>query len=254
MLYFVVMSIEKIVIVLHRPQDPVNIGAVVRAMHNMGLRRLRLVEPVAFAPADLLRVAHRCDEIVQGIEHYVNLDQALADAVYVVGTAAQQHRGRNTTSDARGMAADLLRRTAGGPVALLFGPEDNGLDLSALNRCHSIVSLPTNPAYPALNLAQSALLLMYELRLAEIERLEIGDWRLAEPVADNPATAGELETLFESVKQALQRIAFFKGRNPLPTMQIVRQAAQRATLTRRETALLTAIAREVVAFLKRRES
>ena len=160
--------LDNIVVVLHRPEDPVNIGAIVRAMKNMGFSRLRLVQPVAYQAADLLRVAHRCEDIVDRIEGFASLDDALADMHFVIGTAAIDHPDRRVTGDIRTLARDLAQRAAGARIALLFGPEADGLDRAALDRCHLIASLPANPAYPALNLAQSVLLFLYEVRLAAV--------------------------------------------------------------------------------------
>ena len=165
------MSQSSIIVVLHRPQDPVNIGAVVRAMKNLGFAQLRLVQPSPFARDDVLRVVHRGEDLLDRTEIYADLDAALADAVYVVGTAALAHTDRPLTYDIRGLAANLVRRAADGRIALLFGSEADGLDRHALDRCHLIATLPTDPAYPALNLAQSVLLFLYELRLAALDAL-----------------------------------------------------------------------------------
>ncbi|MCU0495549.1 MAG: hypothetical protein MUD01_28515 [Chloroflexaceae bacterium] len=102
------MSLSNIIIVLHRPQDATNIGAVLRAMHNMGLHQLRLVQPESFDAATILRVAHRCDDLLAATRVYADLDAALADAVFVVGTAAQRHGERPATGDMPSLASAML--------------------------------------------------------------------------------------------------------------------------------------------------
>ena len=77
------MAIDQIVIVLYRPHKPVNIGATVRAMKNMGLRRLRLVSAPPYEPQAITALAHRADDIIEATEHYTSLDAALADLHYV---------------------------------------------------------------------------------------------------------------------------------------------------------------------------
>ena len=229
---------ERVIIVLHRPENPVNIGAVVRAMKNMGFTRLRLVRPTTYTAADLLRIAHHAEDVIERIEHFDALDAALADVHFVVGTAATRHPEHRTTDDVRALAPELLRQATAGNVALLFGPEADGLDRAALDRCHIIASLPTNPAYPALNLAQSALLLLYELRMA-------ADCGAEASPSGPPASQAELERLFRLSEEALRAIDFFKY-NPAAVMRTLRQIAYRAALRPDEVALLLAIARQIL--------
>ena len=230
---------------MHRPRDVRNIGGVVRAMKNTGLTKLRLVEPAPFDQADLTGIAHRAEDIVAQIETFSSLEAALADAHYVVGTSARARGDHLARSDVRVLASELRAQAVNQRIALLFGPEDNGLDNAALDRCHTLVRLPLDPTYPSLNLAQAVLLLAYEIWMAA---------PLPAPTNElpTPATAGQLETLFAEAEHTLQAIAFFKS-GSAPTMRTLRQLARRATLRDREAALLTAIAREVRAFLHRSE-
>jgi TrmH family RNA methyltransferase len=233
-----VNPLDSIVVILYRPENPTNIGAIVRAMKNMGVTRLRLVQPAPYTVDDLLRLAHRCDDIVAGIALFAELDAALADLSCVVGTAAIAHAGHRITQDVRGLAAELVARTAAGSVGLLFGAEADGLDRHALARCHLLAALPTNPAYPALNLAQSVLLFLYELRMAAV----------APPVpavAPPVAPQAHLERLFAASEEALHAIDFFRY-NPAAVMHTLRQLAYRAALQPDEAALLLAIARRTV--------
>ncbi len=231
--------LSAITVILHRPQEAVNIGSVIRAMKNMGIHDLRLVQPTAFEASELLRVAHRCEDILEQMTVYATLDAALADLVYVVGTAAIQHHKRPQTNDIRAVGTDLTGRTTHGRVGLLFGQEDDGLDNDALDRCHLLVSLPSNPAYPALNLAQSVLLLLYEMRMAASEQ--------PAPVAtptDPTATQRGLTQLFQLSEEILERIGFFRY-NPAMVMRTLRQITYRAALTEAELKLLLAITRKI---------
>ncbi|MFP4439018.1 MAG: RNA methyltransferase [Chloroflexaceae bacterium] len=240
------ISLDNVIIVLHQPRDVVNIGGVVRAMKNMGLRHLRLVAPAPFDPADLTGIAHRSEDILATMGVYADLNAALADVTYVVGTSARAHADHPVRSDIRSLAPELLARATTDLVALLFGPEDNGLDNAALDRCHLVLRLPTDPAYPSLNLAQAVLLLLYELRMAAT---------VAAPSPSapaSPATAAQLETLFATWEEALQAVEFFKTGRRTGIMRRLRRLFHRADPTGREAALLTAIAREVVQFLRRK--
>lgn len=236
---------DQFIVVLHRPRDVRNIGAVVRAMKNMGFRRLRLVDPAPFDRADLLGIAHRADDLVAAIETFSSLPEALADARLVVGTSERPRPGRPSRGDLRPLAAELVARAAAaGPVALLFGPEDNGLDLPALDRCSLILSLPADPAYPSLNLAQAVLLVLYELRMAAAPP------PLAAPRRP-PATAAEHETLAAALAAALAAVGFVKSGSGEAALRRLRAIVARAEPDSAELALLTAFAREIVHALRR---
>lgn len=232
-------SLEALIIVLNRPQEAVNIGAVVRAMKNMGIQYLRLVQPETFTIDDILRVAHRCDDIVEQMTIYNTLDEALADTIYVVGTAAIAHHKRPATDDIRTLATDLLTRAQHGKIALLFGQEDDGLDNKALDRCHLIGMLPSNPAYPALNLAQSVLLFLYEIRMAAI-----ASQLSAAPASEEAAPQAELEEIIQASQEMLTAIDFFRY-NPAAVMRSLRQILYRAQISLPEARLLMAILRKI---------
>ena len=232
-------ALDHITIVLHRPQEATNVGSVIRAMKNMGIRDLRLVQPEELSHEKILRVAHRCEDMLDQMTVYPDLDSALADMIYVVGTAALAHHRRPQTQDVRTLAHDLLIRTNQGRVALLFGQEDDGLDNQALDRCHLIAMLPSNPDYPALNLAQSVLLFLYEVRMASL-----GESKLGPQIEEILASHTTLERLFEMSEEALTAIDFFRY-NPAIVMRTLRQITYRATLTSEEAALLMAIARKI---------
>lgn len=230
------LLLDRLVVVLQRPQDSRNIGAVLRAMKNMGSRHLRLVDPAPLDPAAILRVAHHCEDLLEGTTIYSTLDAALADAIYVVGTAALRHRARPQTDAVRTVATEITGQLQQGTVVLLFGQEDDGLDHAALDRCHLIVTLPTNADYPALNLAQSILLLLYEVRMSTIGAVETASPSI--PLAPQ----ADLERFLQAGADTLEAIGFFKS-NRASTIRKLRQIAYKAKLTSEEVALLLAIVR-----------
>lgn len=239
---------QSIITVLDRPQNPANVGAVVRAMRNLNFGDLRLVNPAPFDRSELLRYAHRCDALVADLRIHENLDRALADATYVVGTAALRHPDRPYTSDIRALAADLCERSQSGKVALLFGTEADGLDRAALDRCHLVASLPVNPDYPALNLAQSVLLFLYEVRMAQQGLVRSGADAGAvaatreEPV---PAQQAELAQLFAQTEALLHQIDYFRY-SPEAVLRELRQMVYRAGLSSRQVAMLLGMLRKVL--------
>ncbi len=234
-------------VVLFEPQDPINIGATIRAMKNMGASRLRLVRPVAYDPFRLAGVAHDTQELIDAIEHFDDLDAALSDCVRVAGFTARRRAAKRQILSPRECAGDLLDFAEGGPVALLFGREDKGLPNEALDRAHTVVTIPTTE-HASLNLAQAVLIALYELHLSADDATR----KLAPPrkVADPPSSA-QLELLFADARKALAEIELFKTRNDEHVMRSLRTLIYRAAPDGRELDLVRAMAIEVVRTLER---
>ena len=234
-------------VVLLEPRDPVNIAAVVRAMKNMGVHRLRLVDPAPYDANQIRRVAHGTDDIVATIRHCATLDDALADCVRVAGYTARRRAAKRQVVDAATAAADLVRHAALGPVALLFGREDRGLSNDALDRAHIVVTIPTTE-HASLNLAQAVLLALYELHKAAPDLTR----SLAPPRKDAPPASGtHFERFFDDAERALAAIDFFKTRYPEHVMRTVRSLTYRAGPDAREIELLRAMAIEVIRTIER---
>ncbi|MEI6046313.1 MAG: TrmH family RNA methyltransferase [Chloroflexota bacterium] len=160
------MSLKNIVVVLYQPQDIVNVGGVVRVMSNFGLSRLRLVEPAAYDPYRIEGIAHHTTKIAEAIERFPSLEEALADCGFVLGTTARKRgtlREHLTPRQAGPYLFQYASTNPETPTALLFGREDDGLPNEALDLCHALVTVPTDPTNSSLNLAQAALVIAYEL-------------------------------------------------------------------------------------------
>lgn len=239
--------LSRVRIVLYEPQDAVNIGAVVRAMKNMGLPALRLVRPVEYDASRIRFVAHDSDDVVAAIRHFETLDEALEGCVRVAAYTARYRAAKRLVADARIAAVELVQYAAEGDVALLFGREDHGLPNEALDRAHIVVTIPTTD-YSSLNLAQAALIAMYEMRLAAPEHTRP---RRAPRKDAPPATSEQYERLFADVEQALRAIEFFKTRNEELVLRSFRSLAFRAAPDAREIDLLRAMAIEVSRSLER---
>lgn len=242
--------LSRIVVVLDQPQDVVNIAATVRAMKNMGLSRLRLVNPLDFDAHRIEGIAHRSADVVERAQIFDRLEEALADCVWVVGTTARARTANRNYVRPRAMAATVVERAADGPVALVFGREDRGLSNEALDLCHEVAVVPTDPDYSSLNLAQAALLLCYEIFLASGEgTAELPKGRRATV----PATRADLETMYRALADGLARIDFFKGtRRDAAVLRTLRTILGRAALDRRESRLVGAIGFEIGHYLDRK--
>ncbi len=234
-------------VVLYEPQDPVNIGAVVRAMKNMGANDLRLVRPCRYDLTRIEQIAHDTRDVVERIKHYETLDEALADCVRVAAFTGRRRAARWALHTPRSMTEELLEAAEHGPVALLFGREDHGLPSEAADRAHMIVTIPTTEHF-SLNLAQAALLGLYELHIAAGDATR----RLKKPrKSAPPPSADEIERTFVDVQTALGSIAYFKTRNPELIMRSIRSLVFRATPDARELTMLRTAAIEVMRTLER---
>jgi len=230
-------------VVLDHPQDLVNIAHVVRAMKNFGLRDLRLVSPAEYDAYRVEGIAHQTQDVLARVRVFDALADALADCVHVVGFTARGRTAKRNVQRPREAAGEILAAARRGPVALLFGREDKGLSNDALDRCHRVVTIPSEPGYPSLNLAHAVAIMLYELAVAR----GAGERPFKEPRRRAPvARAEELERLFADVERALTAIDFFKTRNAAGVMRTVREVTHRTPLDAREAKLLRAMAIEVV--------
>jgi len=230
------------VVVLDRTQDLVNIAGVVRAMKNMSLSRLRLVRPDEFDPYRITGIAHRTDDVLEAAEHFDSLEEAVADAVYVLGTTARARTAQRNYVRPRQEAPVLLEKAREGTVAILFGREDQGLTNEGLDLCHSVAVIPTNPDYSSLNLAQALLVVAYELFLAAGgEEQELPEGKRSE----RPATAEELEEMYSALQNGLDRISFFRDRPPSRVMRIFRTIFGRTELDLHEARLMRAVGHQI---------
>ena len=240
--------LNRIRVVLLETQDIVNVGAAMRAMKNMGVSDLRLVN--AGVPFDAWRIqgiAHDTGDILKNTREHATLDEAIGDCVRVAAFTARHRSARWEVATPREVSERLLVATDDGPVALLFGREDRGLPNEALDRANVHVTIPTT-RYASLNLAQAVMVALYELHLAA------GDaTRIRKPPRKDapPPEAVELERFHADAEAALRAIEFFKTRYPEHVLRTVRSLVARADPNARELSLMRAMAIEVVKNLER---
>ncbi len=241
--------LDNVVVVLNEPQDLVNVAAVVRAMKNMGLSRLRLVRPAEFDPWRVEGIAHRSTDVVEAVEMHDTLAEAVADATWVVGTSARARTANRNYVRPRDAAPGIVARAREGTACLVLGREDRGLSNEDLDLCHAIVTIPTAPEYWSLNLAQAFLVVAYEIFIAAG-----GDER---PLprgrrATRPATREDLESMYNALQDGLGALGFYKGsRRPEAVMRTLRTVLGRAELDVRESRLVRAIGFEMRHYLER---
>jgi tRNA/rRNA methyltransferase len=206
------------VVILVEPQLPENIGAAARAMANFGLARLRLVAPKAPWPNDKARMmAAGADRILEAVELYPTLEAAIADCSFVVAATARAHDQAKPVVGADEAAALMAPRIAGGEiVAVAFGRERNGLENDEIALADRILTLPVNPAFASLNLAQAVVIVAYEW----FTRATGGAMPFLMPEKSPPARKEQLLAFFASLERELEKVEFFRPPDKRETMQI----------------------------------
>lgn len=246
-------ALERIVFVLHEPQDLVNIALVVRAMKNMELSRLRLVRPEEFDTQRIDGIAHDTEDIVERIEIFDDFDEAVAGCVRIAAATARRRTSRQAWSEPADGAPGLLARTVDGDVAIIFGREDFGLPNTIIDRADETICLPTNPAHPSLNLGHAAVLIAYELRQAARRLGGLHDRDLSGKPRDQgpPATAEQMESFFTAWQEAMHVLGMFRDVSPMMKMRSYRRIFKRADLDETELRLFEATAYRIVHYARR---
>jgi tRNA/rRNA methyltransferase len=206
------------VVVLVEPQLGENIGAAARAMANFGLSLLRIVNPKQGWPNDKARrMATGATRILDTAELYDTLEGAIADCNFVLATTARAHDQVKPVIGPAEAAAEIAPRIdAGERVAILFGRERNGLENDEVALADRIVTLPVNPAFASLNLAQAVVIVTYEwFKLVNQAKLPF-----AMPVKSKPAPKQQLLALFAALERELEKVEFFRPPDKRETMQI----------------------------------
>ncbi len=240
---------SNIVVVLFQPKDPINIGTTLRAMKNMGLRQLRIVEPAADDPRRIHISAPRSEEEIKAIQRFSTLTDALHDVQYTVGLTARSRKAEYTVMHPREACPRLLEQAAEGKVALLFGREDFGLPNDALTLCQAYVTIPANPDYSSLNLAQAVLIMVYELFLAgQQETIPLPEAKRSFPLAEH----SQMEGMYQQIEDTLWGIEFIKTPNSRGVMRSLRNVFSRTELDEREVRIVRGIFHEVMKFLRRK--
>ena len=232
---------ERVSVVLVEPRSPGNIGAAARALQNMGLTHLTLVQPEEFHVPEARQFAAHALPLLAAARVVDSLDEAVADAGLVVGTSRRLGKNRRPVVDVR----EASRRVAsaslsGNRVALVFGREDSGLTTGEMGRCHVLARIPTADTNPSLNLAQAVLVCVYEI------------WRIWEEMMDpeghaprDLAPARATEAMFEDLSRLLGEIGFLNEQNPQEMVLALRRLLGRAEMERREVQILRGIFRQM---------
>jgi tRNA/rRNA methyltransferase len=206
------------VVVLVESQLGENIGAAARAMANFGLARLRLVKPRQAWPNERAVVmAAGADRILDNAVLYETLAEAVADCSFVLALTARNHDQAKPVISAEAAAAEMAPRVAAGEtVALVFGRERNGLENHEVGLADRIVTLPVNPAFASLNLAQAVVVVAYEW----FKQTGAGGTRTPPSTRSPPAAKQQIAAFFADLERELEKVEFFRPAEKREVMAI----------------------------------
>ncbi len=224
-------ALGRVRIVLFQTSHPGNIGAAARAMKTMGLSRLFLVKPKNFPHADADSFAAGAIDVLERATVCASLDEALTGTVLSVASTARRRAFAQETLDCREASHRLVVESQAGEVALVFGQERTGLTTRELSKCGLVAMIPTDAAYPVLNLAQAVQVFAYELRMAagiaEVKRR-----------SGHPATHEQTERFYAELEKTLYRIDLLDPKQPRRMIQRLRRLFSRAGLESEEANIL----------------
>ncbi|WP_252106777.1 MULTISPECIES: tRNA (cytosine(32)/uridine(32)-2'-O)-methyltransferase TrmJ [unclassified Halomonas] len=236
--------LERIRIVLIGTSHPGNIGAVARAMHNMGLADLRLVAPrCEVITQESISRASGADHLLHSAQVVETLEEAVADATLAVGASARSRTlpwPMLTPRELGGRLSDECRADSA-RVALVFGREDSGLTNAELQRCHAHVHIPTNADFSSLNLAAAVQVVAYECRLAWLDGQQSAPSESDADTEAELATHEELERYFEHLERTLITIDFHDPDKPRQLMARLRRLYLRARVEKMEMGILRGV-------------
>jgi tRNA/rRNA methyltransferase/tRNA (cytidine32/uridine32-2'-O)-methyltransferase len=257
------MFLSDIVIILSRPGEPGNIGAVCRAMKNMGLSRLRIVGPdreeLAGEEGQIRARAVHAADIWEGAAFFDALSSAAADCSFLAGITRRRGRRRKNVSLDPRETAEWFREKPGS-AALVFGNERTGLEDGELALCNIASHIPADPSFPSLNLSHAVQIYAYEL-FRVLGRPDGKDpaasVRLApEPVkgAWVPLSRAETEALTASIAASLESLGFYRHPGREEQAAFIRDLISRAALNQGEGKYLENIFAKAAALAKKGSS
>ena len=232
--------LKNIRIVLVNTSHPGNIGAAARAMKNMGLSRLYLVEPKEFPSLEAIRRSAGAVDILDDAIVVSDLSQAISGCVWVAGTSARLRTIEWPILEPDECVLQAAGHLEQGEVAIVFGRENNGLSNEEMEKCNVLLHIPTNPEYSSLNIAAAVQVVCYEFRRT-ISKVKTSGIRGKKHRQDAIAGTDMLEGMFEHLHDALQQLGFFGTNNPDVMMRRLRGLINRANATQREVSIIRGI-------------
>ncbi len=231
--------------ILVGPTEPGNIGAAARAIRNMGFDRLEMVNPVPYMTDEARSMACRAKDVLEEAKVHKSFRRAIAGKSLIAGTTRRLGGRRGLIMDIRTAAPRIRKTAAKNRVAVVFGNEHSGLTSQELDECGLVLTIPSSPVSPSLNLAQSVMTVAYELSLSE-------------PTAKSPVLLKnkELQKLYRRFPKTLQLLGYGRKGDKDLGAEIVRNLKRligRAGLTEWELNMLLGLCSRVERELRRKK-
>lgn len=228
---------ENIRMVMVNTTHPGNIGGAARALKNMGLSRLVLVDPKDYPSEQAVWRAANAADVLDKIQVVQTLDEAIADCGLVVGTSARERRIPWPLMTPRECGDRVWAESGKHDVAILFGREDRGLTNEELQKCHFHVHIPANPDYSSLNIASALQVIAYEIRMSALTAengapLHFDDWDMP------PALQSDMELYYAHLQETLEKLSFINADNPRQTVTRLRRLYNRIRMDQMELSIL----------------
>ena len=218
--------LNSVKVVLVGTTHPGNIGATARAMKNMGILDLALVEPKEF-PSDVATFRSKAaKDILEKASVHTSLEEAISECELVVGTSARVRTVPWPVLNPREAAEEMHKSSLNGKVAIVFGREDRGLTNEELGLCNFHVHIPSDPEYSSLNLSQAVQILAYEIRLSYLQDRHVNEEYWDVELANNEQT----ERLINHMDELMQEVDFYDVENPRKLLVRVRRFFKRSKI------------------------
>lgn len=224
-------------VILVRPRGSGNIGSVARAMKNVGAKDLAIVGRARTQSFWARAMAVHGRDILGDAHCYPTIREAIADCTLVVGTTCRAGLYRSHSQMPREVAPTIAAAAKQDKVALLFGPEDHGLSNKDLEHCQQLITIPAHPDYQSFNVAQAAVICLYEIYLAARAPTQQDGLQRAK--------AEDIERLFEIMRHSLLKIGFLDSENPEHMLLAFRRIFGRNGLEDKDVRILTGMFRQI---------
>jgi len=232
---------DNIYIILVKPKYAGNAGQVARAMKNMGISNLRLVNPdFSFDDLELKKMAVSAYDIIENAKRYEKLKDAVNDISYIVGTSNRKRRYFSHSYTPKGLAKKILEQSNTNKTAIIFGPEDNGLNNNELSIVNDIITIPASKELSSLNIAQAVLIVCYEIYQKKYE-----NGMIDKPVY-KPAGFERKKHLFNNIETLIDKIDFAEKNKRKEHLHSLQSLISRGLPKRDEIDLLQGLINKVL--------
>lgn len=236
------VNLDSIHVILVRPKFHENIGSVARAMKNMGIKRLIIVNGASPLDRRAYKLASGAEDILERAMEFERLEEAINGMGCVVGTTSRLGKERKVLFTPRTLAKKLIPISEKNHIGLVFGSEMEGLTNDELSLCHLYVKIPTSEDFPSINLAQAVMIICYEIYQSSNVIREIS------PLL---AETEHIERMYQHMERTLRDIGFLDPKNPKRIMRTLRRLFGRSMLEARDVQIIQGILSKIDWYIRR---